>query len=223
MHLRTAIDCPIAGKTVTARPRSGVHLGEPHRPHVRCSERDCQYVDVNQPPCPLRVDMFDGGDDQQLRTHLGLYPGQRLCYECLAIKLERSHDAIRRMASRLSFEGAAVIAPAPCVACGGRRRVTIRLSRPAAHSAASTPIPSPVTTRREDKAAVDEAHARILATIRNPTVARSCATCVAWASELPLDTTRRALDVLASRGVVRIDGRGLCDTCGRAMPIVLPA
>jgi len=25
---------------------------------VQCSERDCQYFDTNQPPCPLSVDLF---------------------------------------------------------------------------------------------------------------------------------------------------------------------
>jgi hypothetical protein len=25
---------------------------------VQCSERDCQYVDTNLPPCPLTVDLF---------------------------------------------------------------------------------------------------------------------------------------------------------------------
>ena len=25
---------------------------------VRCSERDCQYVDANEPPCPLTLELF---------------------------------------------------------------------------------------------------------------------------------------------------------------------
>jgi hypothetical protein len=25
---------------------------------VYCSERDCQYVDSNEPPCPLTLDLF---------------------------------------------------------------------------------------------------------------------------------------------------------------------
>jgi len=25
---------------------------------VRCSEVDCQYVDANEPPCPLTLDLF---------------------------------------------------------------------------------------------------------------------------------------------------------------------
>jgi hypothetical protein len=25
---------------------------------VHCSERDCQYVDTNAPPCPLTLDLF---------------------------------------------------------------------------------------------------------------------------------------------------------------------
>lgn len=27
---------------------------------VECNQPDCQYVDLNQPPCPLRLDFFAG-------------------------------------------------------------------------------------------------------------------------------------------------------------------
>ena len=25
---------------------------------VKCNQSECQYVDLNQPPCPLRLDLF---------------------------------------------------------------------------------------------------------------------------------------------------------------------
>ena len=34
------------------------HFGEAPALFVQCSERDCQYFDTNQPPCPLTVDLF---------------------------------------------------------------------------------------------------------------------------------------------------------------------
>ena len=35
----------------------------PGRPlFVRCSERDCQYVDVNAPPCPLTLALFSSDE-----------------------------------------------------------------------------------------------------------------------------------------------------------------
>jgi hypothetical protein len=32
---------------------------------VKCSEVDCQYVDQNEPPCPLTLDLF--ADEVQAR------------------------------------------------------------------------------------------------------------------------------------------------------------
>jgi len=26
---------------------------------VQCNQLECQYVDLNQPPCPLRLELFD--------------------------------------------------------------------------------------------------------------------------------------------------------------------
>lgn len=33
-------------------PKSTKHL------FVQCNQIECQYVDLNQPPCPLRLDLF---------------------------------------------------------------------------------------------------------------------------------------------------------------------
>jgi hypothetical protein len=42
--------------SITLRRRS-VPAGR-GRLFVRCSEKDCQYVDTNEPPCPLTVALF---------------------------------------------------------------------------------------------------------------------------------------------------------------------
>ena len=33
-------------------------FGEAGSLFVQCSERDCQYFDINGPPCPLTVDLY---------------------------------------------------------------------------------------------------------------------------------------------------------------------
>ena len=55
---RRHIACSIAGKTVMVTLRKGGGFHEPAVPYVRCDDRDCQYVDLNEPPCPLRRNMF---------------------------------------------------------------------------------------------------------------------------------------------------------------------
>ena len=50
---RPKIDCRIANKTVRITWRHGGGLLEPAKAYVRCDERDCQYADLNEPPCPL--------------------------------------------------------------------------------------------------------------------------------------------------------------------------
>src|SRR5436190_7930460 len=75
---RVVVDCSIAGKRVSAQPRSGLNILEGGRPYLRCSERDCQYVDLNQPPCPLYGKLSHGSiEDQKLREHLASHRGER--------------------------------------------------------------------------------------------------------------------------------------------------
>jgi hypothetical protein len=33
---------------------------------VRCSEKDCQYVDANEPPCPLTLALFAAEISQRM-------------------------------------------------------------------------------------------------------------------------------------------------------------
>lgn len=52
-----SIDCNVVSEPVVGTLRRR-HFGEAPALFVQCSERDCQYYDVNEPPCPLTVDLF---------------------------------------------------------------------------------------------------------------------------------------------------------------------
>src|ERR687892_1102761 len=113
--------CGIAGKVVGISLRHGGGLREPDRVYVRCEERDCQYVDQNEPPCPLRVDMFADGSDRRITAYLTKHTGTRVCYACLTTEVEVSHDQVRRASWRLKEEPGFTIRPARCGLCHYRR------------------------------------------------------------------------------------------------------
>ena len=50
--------CEVVSETVTISLRRQTPFGGTSRLFVRCSEVDCQYVDANEPPCPLTLDLF---------------------------------------------------------------------------------------------------------------------------------------------------------------------
>ena len=54
-------ECTVVNETVKIRLRNrrvgGFGGGE--EPFVQCSELDCQYVESNEPPCPLTLDLFE--------------------------------------------------------------------------------------------------------------------------------------------------------------------
>jgi len=50
--------CSVVDETVTITLRRRLSLGVSGKLFVQCSERDCQYVDANEPPCPLTLDVF---------------------------------------------------------------------------------------------------------------------------------------------------------------------
>ena len=52
-----SVGCGVISEQVVATLRRRL-FGEVRTLFVQCSERDCQYVDHNHPPCPLRVDLF---------------------------------------------------------------------------------------------------------------------------------------------------------------------
>jgi hypothetical protein len=50
--------CDVISETVTIALRRRVVFGAKGELFVRCSELDCQYVDANEPPCPLTLELF---------------------------------------------------------------------------------------------------------------------------------------------------------------------
>jgi hypothetical protein len=120
--------CAIAGKPVRAALRQGGALGEPARIYVRCDQRDCQHVDLNQPPCTLTTAMFDDGSSRGVAIHLQAAGGSPVCYACLTAALGLRHEQVRRAGWRLKDHPGVSIGPARCVACR-QRGVTIRIAR----------------------------------------------------------------------------------------------
>ena len=131
-------ECSIAGKTVNISLRHGGGLQEPASVYVRCDERDCQYVDLNTPPCPLRIEMFADGSDRRVADYLWRHAGARACYACLTEAVGITHDQVRRAAWRLKGEPEVVIRPARCSVCH-YRRVTIGVKAGSADAAAALP------------------------------------------------------------------------------------
>ncbi|MBM4440080.1 MAG: hypothetical protein FJ027_06650 [Candidatus Rokubacteria bacterium] len=128
-------DCTIAGKLVAITLRHGGGLGEPAGVYVHCAERDCQYADLNQPPCPLRVEMFADGSDRTVAAYLVAHAGARTCYGCLVDALRVTHDQVRRASWRLRDIAGFAIKPSRCAVCT-RRRVSIHVSLDAARTLA---------------------------------------------------------------------------------------
>ncbi len=50
--------CEVVSETVTITLRRRTPFGGKGELFVRCSESDCQYVDANEPPCPLTLALF---------------------------------------------------------------------------------------------------------------------------------------------------------------------
>jgi hypothetical protein len=50
--------CEVVSETVTIALRRRAALDGNNQLFVRCSELDCQYIDTNEPPCPLTLDLF---------------------------------------------------------------------------------------------------------------------------------------------------------------------
>jgi hypothetical protein len=50
--------CEVVSETVTIALRRRTALDGNNKLFVRCSELDCQYIDANEPPCPLTLDLF---------------------------------------------------------------------------------------------------------------------------------------------------------------------
>jgi len=53
-----SFDCSVISETVSIALRQRTSLGPTRTLFVQCSESDCQYVDANEPPCPLTLQLF---------------------------------------------------------------------------------------------------------------------------------------------------------------------
>jgi len=51
--------CTVVSETVSISLRRRQSLGGNGKLFVRCSELECQYVDTNEPPCPLTLALFE--------------------------------------------------------------------------------------------------------------------------------------------------------------------
>ncbi len=141
-HRAQSFFCAIAGKNVAISLRHGGGLQEPRGVYVRCEERDCQYVDLNTPPCPLSPEMFADGSDRLVAGYVHAHAGERVCFACLTEKLSITHEQVRRASWRLKDEPGIAIRPGRCIGCQ-HRRVTIGLARGV----------TPTTTRPADTGA----------------------------------------------------------------------
>lgn len=59
---RASFECSAVRETVSIRlgkRRVGGFNGH-ELPFVQCDQSECQYVDENEPPCPLSLELFSG-------------------------------------------------------------------------------------------------------------------------------------------------------------------
>ena len=50
--------CHVVSEAVLIQLKRPVGLRQLSGYFVQCNQADCQYVEANKPPCPLRVEMF---------------------------------------------------------------------------------------------------------------------------------------------------------------------
>lgn len=206
--------CTIANKVVNVALRHGGGLQEPDTVYVRCDERDCQYVDLNTPPCPLRVEMFADGSDRLVAEHLQAHAGLRVCYACLTDKLGISHDQVRRASWRLKDEPGISIRPSRCSACR-HRRVTIGLVR---DGVLATPPPAVAPLELAAKAApsaVDD----VAIYLRSQPGFAFCAHCLARELNSRPATIREAMWALEDRPEFHIRTTQ-CVSCLLSKPVI---
>ena len=219
--------CPIADTRVRIRLRGGRTFAEPGSLYVWCSERDCQYVDQNREPCPLRVEMFDG--EIPYRQVVGLiskYRGQPVCYVCLAETLGVLHTVIRHAAWRLQQSDGAIVRVTRCTLCQ-HRAVTLAVRADAGDIAEANATPQRVedrpSTRRgaasrhdEPDLALDDE--RVLSALRGVDDAR-CMGCLALEARLALSAVLCSADRLLERSVIHGED-GECGVCARRKRVV---
>jgi len=62
--------CDVVSETVTIALRRRTVFGGKGKLFIRCSESDCQYIDANEPPCPLTLDLFADEVREREAQHL---------------------------------------------------------------------------------------------------------------------------------------------------------
>jgi hypothetical protein len=203
--------------------RRGGLLGGPATTHVRCSEVACQYVDANEPPCPLRLDLFEVPSDRLIaeRVTTQIEP---ICMECVAGALHLTHDEIRRGLWPLSDRNLVRVRPGRCRTCG-RRRVVVHSTRPrtapapnGAGTNGAAKNGAPVATERQATTQ------RVLTHLGDASGEACCPACIALGAGASLEEVRSAL---ATTGPLRqfVVPGGECCVCGRDQPLraALPA
>jgi hypothetical protein len=231
------LPCPIAAKSIRAVLRRGGLLGGPATTHVRCSELSCQYVDSNEPPCPLRIELFEVPSDRLVAERITAQV-EPMCMECVAAVLRLTHDEVRRGLWPLSDRALVRVRPGRCRTCG-RRRVVVHSTRPRGAPVARAAVPSTETVgaltkgsaahRAEANGAAGTAERqavtqRVLSRLVDSAGDACCPACLALGAGASLEEVR---GVLGPTGPLRhfVVSGGECSMCGRgqAMLAVLPA
>jgi hypothetical protein len=201
-------ECAIAGKIVETSLRHGGGFGEPDHVYVRCDERDCQYVDLNQPPCPLRIDMFADGSDRRVAEHLATNAGLRFCYACVTEALGITHDQVRRASWRCMNAQGFSVRPSRCAGCG-RRRTTIGLDR----EAAEAPVVRPAASLPEPGPSIEPCGGALASYLRAHAGYSFCVHCLAREVRMPIDLVREAMSALEPADTFEIRATAQCVSC----------
>ena len=210
---RLEIDCEIAGGTVIVSLRKGGGFREPAGYYVRCDDRDCQYVDLNQPPCPLRRDMFADSRADSVGALLATRAGERFCYLCIADAVSIEHDEVRRAAWRLQEGKAVTIAPGRCIICR-HRRITLALINGTTTSRGVLDSMPAGSLAQGDPNTEQHTFERVRALLADSQGLAYCAACLALATQRPLMEVRGLLESLDGHSSFQRHDDA-CGACGR--------
>jgi hypothetical protein len=228
------VPCPIAAKPIRAVLRRGGLLGGPATTHVRCSELSCQYVDTNEPPCPLRIELFEVPSDRLVADRVTSQV-EPTCMECIAAALRLSHDEVRRGLWPLSDRALVRVRPGRCRSCG-RRRVVVHSTRPRGAPVPRAAAGSPLERRATNGAAPNGTHhagahgaaetvehravtQRVLSRLVDSAGDACCPACLALGAGASLEEVRQ---VLGPMGLLRhfVVAGGECSMCGRGQAVL---
>lgn len=202
--------CPIAEKPVRAVLRRGGMLGGPPTMHVRCSEISCQYIDSNEPPCPLNVQLFASPSDRLIADRLTAQ-AEPMCLECVTQGLQVTYAEVRRGLWPLADQKVVRVRSGRCRKCG-RRRLVVHAARP--RRTRGAPPPTITTSPVEPPTTV----LRILRGLAAGQGHAYCPACLALAAGTSLLDVRQALAPSGPLFQFEV-GPGECDACGRHQPV----